>query len=107
MRKGSMKLNRWMALILMTSLGAGVFVWSHTRTNTYKSVNAAPIQTPRGEDTGLILTGTVLPMITTPIAGRNLKLAVPLNVWVKRGDVIGTVQSQVDPGDRERAWREL
>ena len=102
-----MKLNRWMALILMTSLGVAMFVWSHAQTKAYKSVNAAPTQPLRDEDTGLILPGTVFPMITTPIVGGNLNLAVPLNVWVKQGDVIGTVQSQVDPGDRERAWQEL
>ena len=88
-----MKLNRWMALILMTSLGAALFVWSHAQTKAYKSVNAAPTQLLRDEDTGLILPGTVFPMITTPIVGRNLNLAVPLNVWVKQGEVIGTVQS--------------
>jgi multidrug efflux pump subunit AcrA (membrane-fusion protein) len=99
-----MKLNRWMALMLMTSLGAALFVWSHARTKAYKSVNAAPTKLLRN---GLILPGTVFPMITTPIVGRDLNLAVPLNVWVKQGDVIGTVQSQVDPGNRERAWQEL
>src|SRR6478609_3935966 len=99
-----MKLNRWMTLILMTSLGVAMFVWSHAQRKAYKSVNAAPTKLLRSEDTGLILQGTVLPMITTPIVGRDLNLAVPLNAWVKRGDVIGTVQSQVDPGDRERAW---
>ena len=46
-------------------------------------------------------------MITTPIVGRNLNLAVPLNAWVKHGEVIGTAASEVDPGDRERAWQEL
>jgi multidrug resistance efflux pump len=93
-----------MALMLMTSLGAALFVWSHARTKAYKSVNAAPTKLLRN---GLILPGTVFPMITTPIVGGNLNLAVPLNVWVKQGEVIGTVQSQVDPGDRERAWQEL
>ena len=102
-----MNVNRWMAPILMTSLGVAMFVWSHAQTKAYKSVNAAPIQPRRDEDTGLILPGTVFPMITTPIVGGNLDLVVPLNVWVKQGEVIGTVQSQVDPGDRERAWQEL
>ena len=103
-----MKLNRWMALILDDV----ALAWQCSSGVTpgreaYKSVNAAPTQPLRDEDTGLILPGTVFPMITTPIVGRNLNLAVPLNVWVKQGDVIGTVQSQVDPGDRERAWQEL
>jgi multidrug resistance efflux pump len=102
-----MKLNRWMALLLMASVGAALFVWSHAQTRTHMSVNAAPVQPLGDEDTGLVLPGTVFPMITKPIAGRNLNLAVPLNVWVKQGDVIGTLQSQVDPGDRERAWQEL
>ena len=98
-----MKLNRWMALILVSCLGVAMFVWSHAHTKAYKSDNAAPIQQRRDEDTGLILPGTVFPMIKAPIVGGNLNLAVPLNVWVRQGDVIGTVQSQVDPGDRERA----
>jgi len=101
-----MKLNRWMALLLMASVGAALFVWSHAQTRTHMSVNAAPVQPLGDEDTGLVLPGTVFPMITKPIAGRNLNLAVPLNVWVKQGDVIGTLQS-LDPGDRERAWQEL
>ena len=88
-----MKLNRWMALIFMTSLGAALVVWNHGETRDYKSINAAPIQLLRDEDTGVILTGTLFPMITTPIVGRNLNLAVPLNVWVKQGEVIGTAAS--------------
>jgi len=39
-----MKLNRWMALILVSCLGVAMFVWSHAHTKAYKSDNAAPIQ---------------------------------------------------------------
>jgi multidrug resistance efflux pump len=46
-------------------------------------------------------------MITTPIVGRHSNLAVPLNTWVQRGEVIGTTESQNDPGDRDRAWQEV
>jgi multidrug efflux pump subunit AcrA (membrane-fusion protein) len=102
-----MKLNLWIAMIFMTSLGAALFVWNHAQTKAYHSINAAPIRPLRDEDTGVVLTGTLCPMITTPIVGRNLNLAVPLNVWVKHGDVIGTAASEVDPGDREGAWHEL
>ena len=77
-----MNVNRWMAPILMACLGVAMFVWSHAQTKAYKSVNAAATQPRRDEDTELILPGTVFPMITTPIVGGNLNLAVPLNVWV-------------------------
>ena len=53
-----MKLNRWIALIFMTSLGAALFVWNHAQTKDYKSINAASIRLLRDEDTGVVLTGT-------------------------------------------------
>ena len=64
-----MKLNRWMALILMTSLVAALFIWSLAHTRAHKFVHADRTRLLRAEDTGLILTGTLFPMVTTPIVG--------------------------------------
>jgi multidrug resistance efflux pump len=97
-----MKPNRWMTLILITSLGTALFAWSHAQVKARKAVRLVP-----EEDTSLTLTGTIVPAITTPISRRNWNLAIPLNTWVKRGDVIGIAESQAAPTDRDSARQEL
>ncbi len=102
-----MKLNRSMALILMTFLGTAVFAWNHAQSKAHKAIAPASRQLAQAHNTGLILTGTIVPMITTPIVSRNLNLAVPLNTWVERGEVIGTEDLQTDTGEMDRARQEL
>ncbi len=102
-----MKWNRLMALALVMSLGAALFVWRHAQAKAHKVVTAALIQPVPDGNPSLTLTGILFPVITTPLSGRHVNLAVPLNTWVKQGEVIGTAESQTDPGERDRAWQEV
>jgi membrane fusion protein (multidrug efflux system) len=102
-----MKLKRSISLILMTSVAAALFAWSHAQSKARKAVASASRQLAQDDNPGLILTGTIVPMITTPINGQNLNLAVPLNTWVKRGEVIGTAEPQTDRGEMDSARQEL
>lgn len=102
-----MRLKRLMALILMTSLGSALLAWNHAHSKAHKAVPAASRELVQDDDTGLILAGTLVPMITTPIVGRNLNLAVPLSTWVNRGEVIGTAEAPTAPGQMNSAWQEL
>jgi multidrug resistance efflux pump len=102
-----MKLKRWMAIILMTSCAAAVFAWSHAESRARKAVASASRQVVRDEEANLILAGTIGPADTTPIVGRIWNLAVPLNTWVKRGQVVGTEASEATAGEMDSARQEL
>ena len=102
-----MKLNRALALVVMAFLGTAVFAWSHAHRKARKAVASASHALVQNLDAGLILAGKIVPMITKPIIGRNLNLAVPLNTWVKQGDTIGTVESQTAAGEMDGARQEL
>jgi hypothetical protein len=102
-----MKLTRLMALILLTSLGTALFALSHAHSKAHKAVAAASRELVQNNDTGLILAGTVVPMITTPIIRQDFHLAVPLDSWVERGEVIGTAESPTAPWEMDSAWQEV
>jgi membrane fusion protein, multidrug efflux system len=101
-----MKLKRLTTLILLTSLGTALFAWSHVHAKAHRAAVSASRQLVHHDGTGLLLAGAIGPMITTPIMGRNLNLVVPLNTWVRRGDVIGTAVPQ-PPGEAGSAPQEL
>jgi multidrug resistance efflux pump len=107
-----MKLKRLTTIILMASLGTALFAWNHVhakahRAKAHKTVVSVSRQLVHDDDTGLLLAGTIVPLITTPIMGRNLNLEVPLNTWVRRGDVIGTAVPQPAPGEMDSARQEI
>lgn len=102
-----MKFKRSMAIILMTSCGAAVFAWSHAESRARKAVASANRQVVWDEDANLILAGTIGPAVTTPIIGRIWNLAVPLNTWVKRGQVVGTEASEATAAGMDSARQEL
>jgi hypothetical protein len=85
-----MELKRSTALVLMASLGAVLFAWSHAQSKAYTAVASTSREAVQNRDTNLILAGAPVPMVTTPIIGRNLNLAVPLYEPVTQGEVIGT-----------------
>lgn len=91
----------------MTCLGTALFAWSHAQFKARKAVASASRQLGRDDDTSLTLAGTVVPAITTPIIRQNWNLAVPLNTWVKRGDVIGVAESEADSAETDSARQEL
>jgi multidrug resistance efflux pump len=106
-RRAAMKLNRSIALVLMTSVAVAIFAWSLAHSRARKAVASASRQLAPDDNPGLVLAGTIIPAITTPIIGRNLNLAIPLNTWVERGEVIGTAESQTDRGEMDSARQEL
>ncbi len=102
-----MERNRFTTLMLITCLGAALFAWSHAQFKARQTVASAIPQLARDDDTSLTLAGTIVPAITTPIIRRNWNLAVPLNIWVKRGDVIGIEETQTAPAEMDSARQEL
>jgi len=100
-----MKVNRLLALALMMTLSAVLFVWNHTQAKAHKTGSVSRTDLVRDEN--ITLAGIVFPVITTPLPSRLQNLAVPLNTWVKRGQVIGITESDGDPEERDRAWREV
>jgi len=102
-----MRLKRLTALTLMASLAVALLGWDLARSKVRKTLVPAKDELDLNRETSLLLQGTLIPMITTPIAVRDLKLMVPLNTQVQQGDVIGTAPVQIAPADTEHAQSEL
>jgi len=95
-RRAAMKRNRCTTLILMTS------PWHRAI-----RLESRPSQGPQGSPTGAGGRYKSDPGGATRarrsrrlFSRRNWNLAIPLNTWVKRGDVIGIAESQAAPTDR-------
>ena len=101
-----MRLKRSTVLILIASLAAALLggIFAHS---TRKTVVRAKDELDLNHETSLILHGTLIPMITIPIAARDLKLIVPLNTQVQQGEVIGVAPIQTAPAEMARARSEF
>jgi multidrug resistance efflux pump len=102
-----MRLKQLAALTLMASLAVALLGWDLARSKVRKTVVPAKPELDLNHETGLILRGTLIPMITKPIAVRDLKLMVPLNTQVQQGEVIGVAPVQTAPAEMEHAQSEL
>lgn len=102
-----MSLKRLTALILMASLAVALLAWDLTRSKASKTVIPAKDEPDLNHETSLILQGTLIPMITIPIAVRELKLIAALNTEVQQGEVIGIAPVQIARAELERAQSQL
>src|SRR5882724_7174373 len=102
-----MRLKRLATLTLMAFLAVALLSWDLARPRPRKTVVPAKSELDLNQETGLILQGILVPMITIPIAVRDLKLMVPLNTQVQQGEVIGVAPVQITPADVEHAQSEL
>lgn len=101
-----MRFKRSIALIIGATCAAALFAWSHAQSRSVKAVILDAGQD--ANDTNILtLAGTIGPMITAPIMGRDLDPMVSLGTLVRRGDVIGTGESPTAPVELERARQEL
>jgi multidrug resistance efflux pump len=102
-----MSLKRLTTLTLMASVAVALLSWDLARSKPRKTVVSAKPELDLNHETGLILQGTLIPMITTPIAVSDLKLMVPLNTQVQQGEVIGIAPVRIAPAEMGHAQSEL
>jgi len=102
-----MKVKRSILLVLATLCAGGLFSLERAEMRPHKKTLSAGRSVRQDGEPVLDLAGTIGPTITSPIIARNLHLIVPVNTVVKKGDVIGTEDSDADPADVGKARQEL
>jgi multidrug resistance efflux pump len=94
----------WIPLTFLAMIAALLITWAgiHSRLRRGVLYDTRPKPVFK-DDRGFVLTGTLSLVVTTQIDARNLELAVPLNSWVLKGQLIAEADSGVAPEQINRA----
>ena len=91
-----MRPKRWLTLALAV-LAIVTVAGNVAHARHWGRVPSKPLGSPADSDAGLVLSGVLSPVATTPIETPVWNLTVPLNSYVTKGEVIGETGSSMLP----------
>lgn len=99
----------WLALVLAASVAVVTATEKAANLRLRSKVHGSSLSTTLSRESTLVITGVLSPVVTVPIDFPIVELAVPLNSYVVKGEVIGitysaAVPGQAAPGNEPDLW---